>query len=105
VTRLSGDQFRLSLVAAHLPPPTMLRVKVARHAYVAWLVNGRVLHGPLYTGAVRLVATGGPGTYIGQGTVAISGVTSVLITAEPTAQGHLPTMPVLTVLASTNHAM
>jgi hypothetical protein len=105
VTRLPGERFRLSLVAAHLPPPTMLRVRSARHAYVAWLVNGRVIGGPLGIGAVGLAATGGPGTFVGQGTVAISLVTSVIVTAEPTAQAHMPTMPVLTVLASTYHQM
>lgn len=100
VTRLSGDRFRLSLTAEHLPPPTMLRARSARHAYVAWLVDGAVTHGPLCIGAVGLVATGQSGSYAGQGTVATSGVTAVIITAEPTARAYTPIMPALTVLAS-----
>jgi hypothetical protein len=103
VTRLSPDRFRLSLTAEHLPPPTMLRVQFARHAYVAWLVHGSMTRGPLCIGAVGLVATGVAGTYAGQGTVVISGVTSVIITAEPTAQAYMPIMPALTVLASANN--
>ena len=105
VTRLSSDRYRLSLSAMHLPPPTAPRAEFARHAYVAWLVNGTLMHGPLRIGAVGLVATGASGTYTGQGTVAIGGVTSVIVTAEPTTQAHMPIMPMLTVLASGNHQM
>ena len=99
VTRLGGDRFRLSLTASHLPPPTTLREKFVRDGYVAWLVNGAVMHGPLRMAAMGLVAGGGAGNFAGQGTVTISGVTSVIITAEPTARAHMPIMPVLTVLA------
>jgi hypothetical protein len=45
------------------------------------------------------------GSYAGQGTVRIGGVTSVIITAEPTAQAEMPILPALTVLASANHQM
>ena len=100
VTRLSGDRFRLSLTAEHLPPPTALHGRFARHAYVAWLVRGELLHGPLRIAAVGLAATGAGGTYTGQGTVAIGTVTSVLVSAEPTAQAQLPILPMLTVLSS-----
>lgn len=100
VTRLSGDRFSLTLTADHLPPPTQLHVKFDRHAYVAWLVDGEVMHGPLHMAAVGLAATCQRGTYTGKGTVAIGKVTSVIITAEPTAQAQMPIMPVLTVLAS-----
>jgi len=105
VTRLPGGRYRLSLVAEHLPPPTILRAKFARHAYVAWLVNGKVMDGPMRIAAVGLVVTGGSGNYTGQETVTISGVTSVIITAEPTARAHMPIMPMLAVLTSTNHQM
>jgi hypothetical protein len=105
VTRLSGDQFRLSLTAEHLPPPTLLHVKFARHAYVAWLVHGDLMHGPMHIAAVGLVSTQEQGSYTGQGTVAISGVTSVIITAEPTTQAHMPILPALTVLACSGHQM
>ena len=90
VTRISGGRFRLSLTAEYLPAPTTLHVKFARHAYVAWLVNGAVMQGPLHMAAVGLVAAGGSGNYASQGTVTISGVTSVIITAEPTARAYMP---------------
>jgi hypothetical protein len=105
VTRLGNDRFRLTLIAEHLPPPTILRATFARHAYVAWLVNGGVMHGPLYMAAAGLSATGGVRNYAGQGIVVISGVTSVIITAEPAAHAHVPIMPVLTVLASAGQQM
>lgn len=105
VTRLSGDRFSLSLTAEHLPPPTIMHVKFARHVYVAWLVNGRIMHGPLCIAAVGLAATAETGDYTGKGTVAISGVTSVIITAEPVAQAHMPILPALAVLASADHQM
>jgi hypothetical protein len=105
VTRLGNDRFRLALTAEHLPPPAILRATFARHAYIAWLVNGTVMHGPLHMAAVGLSATGGVGNYAGQGIVVISGVTSVIITAEPAAHAHMPIMPVLTVLASAGHQM
>jgi hypothetical protein len=105
VTRLGNDRFHLSLTAEHLPPPMILRAKFARHAYVAWLVHGGVMHGPLHMAAVGLSATRGAGNYAGQGTVVISGVTSVIITAEPAAHAQMPVMPVLTVLASADHQM
>ena len=105
VTRLAGDRFSLSITAEHLPLPTMLHVKFARHAYVAWLVNGRIMHGPLCIAAMGLTAAGEAGQYTGEGTVTISDVTSVIITAEPTARAYMPIMPVLTVLASAGHQM
>ncbi len=105
VTRLAGDRFRLALTAERLPPPTTLHVKFARHAYVAWLVNGVVMRGPMHMTAVGLAASWGSGNYAGQGTVTIGCVTSVIVTAEPTAQVYMPIMPVLTVLSSTGHQM
>ena len=103
VTRLAPDRFRLSLTAAQLPPPTALRARFARHAYVAWLVDGAVMHGPLRMAAVGLAATGAAGSYAGLGTVAIGGVTSVIVTAEPNAHAYMPIMPILPVLASVVH--
>ncbi len=105
VIRVSGDQFRLSLSAEHLPPPASLHAKFARRAYVAWLVNGVVMHGPMRLAAVGLASSRDCGSYAGQGTVRIGGVTSVIITAEPTAQAEMPILPALTVLASANHQM
>jgi hypothetical protein len=103
VTRLSAGRAHLSLTAEHLPSPTMLRAKFARHAYVAWLVSGTVMHGPLHMGAVRLAATHEAGSYFGEGAVTISGVTTVIITAEPTAQAYMPIMPCLMALVSAGH--
>jgi hypothetical protein len=64
-----------------------------------------MMHGPLRIGGVGLVAGCPSGTYTGRGTVSISGVTSVIITAEPTVQAHMPILPPLTMLASTDHRM
>lgn len=105
VTRLSSDQFRLSLIAEPLPPPASLHAKFARHAYVAWLVDGVVMHGPMRMAAVGLAPGRECGSYAGQGIVRIGGVTSVIITAEPTAQAKMPILPELTVLASADHQM
>lgn len=105
VTRLTADRFSVSLAAEHLPAPTIVHAKFARHAYVAWLVNGGVMHGPLRMAAVGLTATGGGGHYAGWGVVRISGITSVIISAEPTAQAYMPILPILTVLASPSHQM
>lgn len=103
VTRLAVDQFRLSITAAHLPVPMILHVRLARHVYVAWLVDDALMHGPLRMAAVGLIATGAAGTYAGQGIVTISYVTSVIVTAEPTAQGSMPRMPILTVLGGAGY--
>lgn len=100
VTRLSGDRFRLLLIAEHLPPPTLPRVKFARRAYVAWLVDGALMHGPMRMCAVGLTLDRRTGTYRGDGSASMSAVTSVVVTAEPTAQAYMPIMPMLTVLAS-----
>ncbi|MGH2410864.1 MAG: hypothetical protein ACRDGS_10930 [Chloroflexota bacterium] len=100
VIRLSHDRFRLSLTAEHLPSPTLLRVKFARRAYVAWLVDGAVMHGPMRMCAVGLAFDRRTGIYRGQGSVSMSAVTSVVVTAEPSAQAYMPIMPMLTVLTS-----
>jgi hypothetical protein len=63
------------------------------------------MHGPLHMAALGLASCHGAGTYAGQGTVTINGVTSVIIAAEPTAQAYLPIMPVRIVLASASHQM
>ena len=105
VTRLTADRFSVSLAADALPPPTIVHAKFARRAYVAWLVNGGVMRGPLRMAAVGLTATGGDGHYAGRGVVSISGVTSVLISAEPTARAYMPILPILAVLASPSHQM
>ena len=100
VTDLSGNHYRLSLTAKNLPPPATGSGKYARRAYVAWLVNGELMHGPLRIAAVGLAADRVAGSYTGQGTVTMDGVTSVIITAEPTAQARMPIMRVTSVLAS-----
>jgi hypothetical protein len=45
VAPVSKGDFTVSIVAEHLPAPTMLHVKPARHGYVAWLVNGMAKQG------------------------------------------------------------
>lgn len=105
VRRLASDRFSLTLTAEHLPPPTMPRTRFTRHAYVAWLVDGGVRRGPLRIAAVALAPTPVPGTYAGHGSVTIGAVTSVVITAEPTARAYMPIMPLLTVLTSAGRQM
>ncbi|MGH2409594.1 MAG: hypothetical protein ACRDGS_04395, partial [Chloroflexota bacterium] len=100
VTRLSRDRFRLSLTGEHLPPPTMLEERFPRHAYVAWLVDGALMHGPMRMGAVGLTLDRRIGTYRGEGSARMTAVTSVVVTAEPPAQAYMPFMPMLMVLAS-----
>jgi hypothetical protein len=78
----------------------LLRVKFARRAYVAWLVDGALMHGPMRMCAVGLTLDRRTGTYRGDGSASMSAVTSVVVTAEPTAQAYMPIMPMLTVLAS-----
>ena len=100
VTRLAAGRYDLSLTAEHLPPPMILRVTFPRQAYVAWLVDGTVMHGPLRTAAIGLAAGAVSQTYVGEGTVTIGAVTSVIISAEPAAAAQMPTMPILAVMAS-----
>jgi hypothetical protein len=76
VIRVSGDQFRLSLSAEHLPPPASLHARFARHAYVAWLVNGVVMHGPMRLAAVGLESSRECGSYAGQGTTSTFATTT-----------------------------
>jgi hypothetical protein len=99
VSRISNDQFNISLSASHVPALNMLHVAIARHVYVAWFVNGNALHGPGRMGAIALVFQRASGQYVGTGLVAVRNVTSVMVTAEPMFQ---PVMPSLTVLESTD---
>ncbi len=100
VTRLSPTRFSLSLQAEHLPSPELLHTRFPRHAYVAWLVDGMVMHGPMRMCPVGLVFDRQTGTYRAQGSVSIDSVTAVVVTAEPTAQAYMPILPLLTVLTS-----
>ena len=100
VIRLSSTRFSLSIQAMHLPAPESLRTKFARHAYVAWLVDGTVMHGPMRMAPVGLTFNRQTGAYQGWGTVDMSTVTSVMVSAEPTAKAYMPIMPMTTVLVS-----
>jgi hypothetical protein len=102
VTCLAANRYHLTLTAEHLPPPMILRVRFPRHAYVAWLVDGTVMRGPLRIAAIGLAAGPASQTYSGEGTVTIGAVTSVIISAEPAAQAHMPIMPILTVMAGSS---
>ena len=98
VIRLSSDRFSLALVADHLPALSTLHVKVARHVYVAWLVDGNRPHGSTRWGAVRLMFNAASGNYLGQGSVTVRGITYMIVTAEPESQALRPIMPTLIVL-------
>ena len=54
VTRLSQTQFSLQIRAACLGSPASLYTTFPRHAYVAWLVNGTLMQGPMRMAAVGL---------------------------------------------------
>jgi hypothetical protein len=100
VTCVAANRYHLTLSAEHLPPPMILRDRFPRHAYVAWLVDGTLMHGPLRIAAIALAAGPASQTYSGEGTVTIGAVTSVIISAEPAAAAQMPIMPVLTAMAS-----
>lgn len=99
VTRLSSTQFSLSLQAEHLPAPGLLLTKFPRRAYVAWLVDGALMRGPMQMRAVGLVFNRRTGTYQGQGLASIGAVNSVIVTAEPSARAYMPILPLLIVLS------
>jgi hypothetical protein len=104
VTQISKGDFKVTLVAAHLPSPVMLHVKPARHAYIAWLVNGMAKHNSMASMAhITLMYDKKTGNYIGNGVVMIDEVTSVFVTAEPSAMSHVPAMPEVTALSSMGH--
>jgi hypothetical protein len=82
----------------------MLHVKPARHAYIAWLVNGMAKHNSMASMAhITLMYDKKTGNYIGNGVVMIDEVTSVFVTAEPSAMSHVPAMPEVTALSSMGH--
>jgi hypothetical protein len=104
VTQVSKGDFRVSIVAAHLPDPSMLHVKPTRHAYVAWLINGMAGHGSaMGTARIALMHDKKTGNYTASGVVMIDEVTGVVITAEPSAMAHVPAMPEVTALTSLMH--
>jgi hypothetical protein len=100
VYRASASEFTLQIVVRGLPPAETLHAKPARHAYVGWLINGKVMHGPMHMGAVGLHFDKKTGNYTGKGTVMVNGVTGVIVSAEPTIKAYMPVMPILTVLSS-----
>jgi hypothetical protein len=104
VTQVSKGDFKVSIVAEHLPDPSMLHVKPTRHAYVAWLVNGMARKGSTMGMArLALMYDKKTGNYTAGGSVMIDEVTAVIVTAEPSAMAHAPAMPEVTALTSMGH--
>ncbi len=101
VSQVSKGDFKVTITAEHLPNPVMLHVKPARHAYVAWLINGMAKHGgAMGTGHLALMWDKKTGNYTAKGSVMIAEVTGVIVTAEPSAMAHAPAMPEVTALTS-----
>ena len=104
VTRMSKGDFKVTITAEHLPNPSMLHVKPARHAYIAWIVNGMTKKGSMGAAAhIALMLDKKTGNYTAKGTVMIDEVSSVIVTAEPSAMSHAPAMPEVTALAGMVH--
>ncbi len=104
VTQVSKGDFKVSIVALRLPDPAMLHVKPARHAYIAWLVNGMAKkHSMMALAHIALMHDNKTGNYTGSGVVMIDEVTGVIVTAEPSGMTHAPAMPEVTALSSTGH--
>jgi hypothetical protein len=105
VAQLSKGDFKVSITAEHLPNPTMLHVKPARHTYIAWLTNSMAKHGNTMAMAhLALMYDKKTGNYTASGVVMAEAVTGVLVTAEPSAMIHAPAMPEVTALSSMGHA-
>jgi hypothetical protein len=82
----------------------MLHVMPARHAYIAWIVNGMAKkHSMGATAHIALMLDKKTGNYTASGAVMIDQVTSVIVTAEPSAMSHAPAMPEVTALSSMGH--
>jgi hypothetical protein len=104
VTQRSKGDFKVTITAEHLPNPSMLHVMPARHAYIAWIVNGMAKkHSMGATAHIALMLDKKTGNYTASGAVMIDQVTSVIVTAEPSAMSHAPAMPEVTALSSMGH--
>jgi hypothetical protein len=104
VAQVSKGDFKVSIVASHLPSPSMLHVTPARHAYIAWLINGMAKHtGMMGMAHMALMYDKKTGNYTAHGVVMIDEVTSVIVTADSSAMAHAPTMPEVTALSSMGH--
>jgi hypothetical protein len=104
VSKISMGDFKVNIVAEHLPNPTMLHVMPARHVYVAWLINGMARKNSMAaTAHLALMYDKKTGNYVASGTVMIDEVSSVFVTAEPSGMVHAPAMPEVTALSSTSH--
>ena len=101
VTQVSKGDFSVSIVAEHLPSPSMLHVKPVRKVYVAWLINGMAKQGSMMaTPRLALMYDKKTGNYTAKGAVMADNVTGVIVTAEPSPMGHAPAMPEVTALTS-----
>lgn len=105
VTQISKGDVKVVITAEHLPNPAMLHVKPARHAYVAWLINGMMAKhsGMMGTAHLALMWDKATGNYTAKGTAMIDEVTNIVITAEASPMAHAPTMPEVTALSSMGH--
>ncbi len=104
ISQISIGDFKVSVVAEHLPSPAALHVMPARHVYVAWLINGMAKKNSMAAMAhLALMYDKKTGNYIASGTVMIDEVSSVFVTAEPSGMVHAPAMPEVTALSSMRH--
>lgn len=104
VTQVSRGDFKVAIVAEHLPNPTMLHVKPTRHVYVAWLLNGMAKrHTMMGVAHLALMYDRKTGNYTGHGVVMTDTVTGIIITAEPGGLSHAPAMPEVTALTTMGH--
>lgn len=104
VRQVSNGDFKVTIVAENLPSPTMLRVMPARHTYVAWLIDGMAKKNSMAaTAHLALMFDKKTGNYTASGTLMISAVSSVFVTAEPSGMVHAPAMPEVTALSSMGH--
>jgi hypothetical protein len=101
VSQISKGDFKVSVVAEHLPSPAMLHVMPARHTYVAWLIDGMAKKNNMATTAhLALMYDKKTGNYSASGLVMVDAVSSVIVTAEPSGMVHAPAMPEVTALSS-----
>ena len=99
ITEVSTDDYRIQITAEGLPAPDMLHVKPARHAYLAWIING--IDKKSMMGVVPLHAQQSHRQLHGeQGRDDQARQRGIVVTADKGAMQHMPTMPEVTVLTS-----
>lgn len=99
ITRSRRGVYSVRLTAIHLPGPTTLQVRPLRHVYALWAYDGRSRGTP--ERAIPLVYHTGTGAYTAAGSIAMSHITELFITADVTGAQRGPTTPEVSVLSST----